>query len=285
MTPAFQSLNRDGVHSRSENAAEEEFAACFNPSIGMVFIRAARQEPHRRPRQTVSIPQSGWCSFAHEALKAWLGAFVSFNPSIGMVFIRASRPAGPWPGPTCFNPSIGMVFIRAWPTLVWARPFSGFNPSIGMVFIRACRVWARRRPTRLFQSLNRDGVHSRAKDPREFKACIRGFNPSIGMVFIRAWPPTKLKRRRRVSIPQSGWCSFALVVASMHGLYWEVSIPQSGWCSFARLSDAVCVSIMLVSIPQSGWCSFARGAIFPSLPAQDRFNPSIGMVFIRAPQE
>ena len=37
----FQSLNRDGVHSRATGrVACQKFDTRFNPSIGMVFIRA-----------------------------------------------------------------------------------------------------------------------------------------------------------------------------------------------------------------------------------------------------
>ena len=109
----------------------------------------------------------------------------------------------------------------------------------------------------LFQSLNRDGVHSRIhllKDGDVPKACfnpsigmvfiraklvkdyggeINSFNPSIGMVFIRAGLFAVSEDAQRVSIPQSGWCSFALFSANREGELTLVSIPQSGWCSFA----------------------------------------------------
>ena len=61
----FQSLNRDGVHSRLEVVMAVLSDAGFNPSIGMVFIRANVLAP---PVERVA----------------------SFNPSIGMVFIRAA---------------------------------------------------------------------------------------------------------------------------------------------------------------------------------------------------
>ena len=55
-----------------------------------------------------------------------------------------------------------------------------------MVFIRASPREAYARPTSWFQSLNRDGVHSRLK------------HIESGALLVQ------------VSIPQSGWCSFAL---------------------------------------------------------------------------
>ncbi len=60
-----------------------------------------------------------------------------------------------------------------------------FNPSIGMVFIRASILQRRPRLAVKFQSLNRDGVHSRICTGSRMKQ-VGGFNPSIGMVFIRA---------------------------------------------------------------------------------------------------
>ena len=129
-----------------------------------------------------------------------------------------------------------------------------------MVFIRAFRFSFRATSERRFQSLNRDGVHSRQENWKtDWKT--GSFNPSIGMVFIRAYASS----------------FFPFEPEEFQSLNRDGVHSRLAFSLFLRGS-------LGVSIPQSGWCSFARGGEGPVVERSARFNPSIGMVFIRAGQ-
>mgnify|MGYP005627443729 CR=1 FL=1 len=64
----FQSLGRDSVHSSLKTRIKKLGIAGFNPSVGILFIQAERQDSPVLYQGEVSIPRSGFCSFKLDCL-------------------------------------------------------------------------------------------------------------------------------------------------------------------------------------------------------------------------
>jgi len=62
----------------------------FNPSVGILFIQAARGNAAVGPNPAVSIPRSGFCSFKRWSVATDRKAPSRFNPSVGILFIQAA---------------------------------------------------------------------------------------------------------------------------------------------------------------------------------------------------
>jgi len=62
--------------------------ACFNPSVGILFVHTCRSHPGCRSGWPVSIPRSGFCLFIRCAVGALRIALAGFNPSVGILFVH-----------------------------------------------------------------------------------------------------------------------------------------------------------------------------------------------------
>ena len=161
----------------------------------------------------------------------------------------------------------------------------GFNPSVGILFIQAAGIGCVIVAHRPFQSLGRDSVHS---------------------------SPTYLEKGERengVSIPRSGFCSFKPHPATLRGAQTSRFNPSVGilfiqanpssifpsvqepFQSLGRDSVHSSFNVRLtreprwaVSIPRSGFCSFKHQRRADQRWLEDRFNPSVGILFIQARQ-
>ena len=207
---------------------------------------------------------------------------VCFNPLIGIHFIRTwasssltmngevSIPSSGFtsfaPGRSgwfflfhrCFNPLIGIHFIRTRCQIAMpSNTTPSFNPLIGIHFIRTGRQPKLIDPNRQFQSPHRDSLHSHQPKLRRHQRHSRVSIPSSGFTSFARRCHRSLLRRLDVSIPSSGFTSFALLPARLRPPVLAGFNPLIG-IHFIRTA---------ISAEQYQWCN--------------SFNPLIGIHFIR----
>jgi len=159
-----------------------------------------------------------------------------------------------------------------------------FNPSIGMVFIHAFLIQEADLVKHRFQSLNRDGVHSRqfwrwlGSHPRSFQSLNRDGVHSRRVRSISAiksrmfqslnrdgvhsrlrFTPTATTERKFQSLNRDGVHSRLRFTPTATTERKFQSLNRDGVHSRGKQFNYSCYPLT-VSIPQSGWCSFAPGA-------------------------
>ena len=280
----FQSLGRDSVHSSLHSRRVEDTARavsiprsgfcsfkpfahisprqappCFNPSVGILFIQASSLRPsHKGRREFQSLGRDSVHSSRMESAVTEVDMLVSI-PRSGFCSFKPHQCHRHEYRYCSFNPSVGILFIQASrsPPAGADRtgvsiPRSGFCSFKLVALSPTCFALFR------FQSLGRDSVHS---------SSVAACNATVNRSF---------QSLGRDSV-HSSWN--AVTSKPRSGL---VSIPRSGFCSFKLIHRWEQVWFPAVSIPRSGFCSFKLLSRDPGAAGDDRFNPSVGILFIQA---